>query len=119
MSIAQEVADLLIPIAVSTVVPVGGIFFAQAMRAVSRRFGAQTEQLLREELGKALVRGISQVEGRGAKPADVQQKVVEYILETMPQTVERLGVTQRSLWLRVGAEIAAQAARAALEKPRS
>lgn len=117
MSVAKEIVDVLLPLAVTTVVPVGGIFFATAMRAVSRRFGAQTEQLLRDELGKALQRGLAQMQSKaGASPSTVQQAVTEYVLTTMPDTVKRLGVTQQSLWMRVGAEIAAQAAKAALDR---
>lgn len=117
MSVAKEIVDVLLPLAVTTVVPVGGIFFATAMRAVSRRFGAQTEQLLREELGKALSRGLAQVQARpGAKPGDVQEAVTDYLLTTMPQTIARLGVSRQSLGLRVAAEIAAQAAKAAFDR---
>lgn len=99
----DDVYREIIPLALSALVSILGWFFARAMIAVRERFGAETEKLLRDELGKAIARALA-AKG-GARSPDPVGEVLEYLEQTMPDTLARLGASHEALASRIAVEI--------------
>lgn len=103
----QPFLESLIPVVLSLIGSVLTWALARAALAVRERFGAATEQILREELHKALQRAVIMAEGKTAQGGTVSPgSVADYILETMPGTIKRLGASRDALVKRAEAEIA-------------
>ena len=102
----SDVINNLIPFFLSAVVSILGWVFTRAMIAVRERFGAETERLLRDELGKAMQRGIAKATTEFTDPVLQADRAARYVQETMPDTVERLGANSTGLTRRAYAELA-------------
>jgi hypothetical protein len=99
----------LIPLLIPALLSVVTWFVTRALIAVRERFGAETERILRQELDKAMARGIAvAATRRRAGGADAYldgQRAAAYVLETMPRTVARLGADYEAVIERAKAQI--------------